>query len=466
MEEVKESIFSLSNGKTPGPDGLPVEFYKAYRYILAPQLLSLYETALMESTLPTTQNEALLVSLPKPGRDPEHLGSYRPLALLNTDYKIYASILAKRLAPLVKLLIHPDQNGFVPTRSTSLNIRRLFRVQQYALDRWPRSGCLVLDLEKVFDSLEWPYLAAILRKFDLGGQYLSMIQLLYQNPTVRVRTGRLISEALRVRRGTRQGCPLSPLLFSLAMEPLAELLRRGGEEWGIPLGDGTHAVSLYADDLLLYIRDLHAIPNTIENTLKEFEQLSGLRVNWSKSGIYAFNDQTVETNIMRGETLTWYHSTFRYLGIHIYRSPADNLDGNLSRAISAIRAQVRFWKTLPLGVMSRVALIKMIILQRLLYYFSNLPVYVPVKQFRELEGLFRDLIWNKGRPRMALWKMYAPTDQGGLAVPNMELYYLATQLQWLTKWLSGNGLADTATTQQPWTQTQIYTQFHPATQRP
>lgn len=153
-EEIGENIFSLSNGKWPGPDSLPVEFYKAYSDVLILQLLKVYEAAIEDSALAPTQNEAMLISLLKPGRDPESLGSYRPLALLNTDYKIFASILAKRIAPLVKTLIHLDQNGLVPTRNTSLNIRRLFRIQTYALEHWPRSGCLVLDLEKAFDSLE------------------------------------------------------------------------------------------------------------------------------------------------------------------------------------------------------------------------------------------------------------------------------------------------------------------------
>lgn len=131
-EELRTAIFSLSNGKSPGPDGLPAEFYKAYSIILIPELLRMFEAAIADSALPPTLNEANLISLLKPGRDETNMGSYRPLALLNTDYKILASTLAQRLAPLVPALVHADQNGFVPTRSTSYNIRRLFRIQSLA----------------------------------------------------------------------------------------------------------------------------------------------------------------------------------------------------------------------------------------------------------------------------------------------------------------------------------------------
>lgn len=123
------------------------------------------------------------------------------------------------------------------------------------------------------------------------------------------------------------------------------------------------------------------------------------------------------------------------------------------------------WKTLPLNVTSRVTLTKMIVLPRLLYYYSNIPVYVPNRIFRELETLIRALIWNAGRPRVALRKLYAPKKSGGLAVPNQELYYLA-QLQWVVGWLAGRSLEDTTSDSPALTHTRALTLFHPLTKTP
>ena len=77
------------------------------------------------------------------------------------------------------------------------------------------------------------------------------------------------------------------------MEPLALMLRKRGGEWGIPLGDGTHIVSLYADDLLLYIRDISNIPESVAQTLNEFANLSGLKVNWAKTCLFSFDSMTL-----------------------------------------------------------------------------------------------------------------------------------------------------------------------------
>ncbi|KAJ1167386.1 hypothetical protein NDU88_007778 [Pleurodeles waltl] len=129
------------------------------------------------------------------------------------------------------------------------------------------------------------------------------------------------SEPVRVCRGTRQGCPLSLLLFSLAMEPLAVALRGGGAEWGIALGDGLHVVSLYADlqDLLLYFRDVTRIPSEVGTLLQRFTMISGLRINWSKSCLFPFDSAPPDPGLcLAGSPVPWQPHTIRYLGVRIY----------------------------------------------------------------------------------------------------------------------------------------------------
>ena len=137
---------------------------------------------------------------------------------------------------------------------------------------------LSIDMEKAFDSLRWDYLFATMKQLGLGQKFIKWTSLLYNTSSARVRTGRTISPEYCIKRGTRQGCPLSPLLFALAIEPFAEACRSG--EWyeGILTGGRTHYVSLYADDLLLYLRDGRRDMPRIFTLLDRFVRLSGLQV--------------------------------------------------------------------------------------------------------------------------------------------------------------------------------------------
>ena len=124
MSEIRAAINAIAKNKTPGMDGLPIEFYDSYEEVLAPKLRDMYMEAFEVGQLPSTMEEAMIVVLPKQGRDPLQVGSYRPLSMLNMDYKILSKVLANRLLPLVSSVVHNDQTGFIPGRSTFANIRR------------------------------------------------------------------------------------------------------------------------------------------------------------------------------------------------------------------------------------------------------------------------------------------------------------------------------------------------------
>lgn len=205
-----------------------------------------------------------------------------------------------------------------------------------------RQGCIALDLRQAFDSLHWDYMIYALQKFGIPEEYTKWVRLLYTNPTARARMGTHISEEYVIARGTRQGCPLSPLLFILALEPLLVTIRQQACHKGISLHASTHVVSAYADDIL-YVQDLEDTYEPLPSIFYNFQQLSGLQINEHKSYVFSFNDN-VGGEVTRFGSLTFQlaQTTFKYLGIQIYRESQKMLDGNLLKAITALRAQVTF----------------------------------------------------------------------------------------------------------------------------
>lgn len=208
LEDITQVINSLPNDKAPGLDGLPASFYKTYCGILAPGLLDVYQESMETGALLPSMREAVILTLLKPDKDPASRDSYRPLSLINQDNKILAKLIAQRLQPFLPLIAKPDQSGFIPGRSTAHNLRTFFALLHYLHPQTPAVAVL-LDATKAFDTLEWPYLFAVLAKLGLSPTFMAQIRLLYAKPTARLRLNGLLSESFPVTRGTRQVCPLS-----------------------------------------------------------------------------------------------------------------------------------------------------------------------------------------------------------------------------------------------------------------
>ncbi len=138
---------------------------------------------------------------------------------MSCDTKILCKALAKIIETYIPNHIMNDQNGFVLGRQAFHNIRRVLNIvykKQNAKDH----AILSLDAEKAFYRIEWRYLFEVLKRFGLGDGYIKWIKLLYNDPQAEIITNNQISKPFNLSRGTRQGCPLSPLLFLFAVEPL------------------------------------------------------------------------------------------------------------------------------------------------------------------------------------------------------------------------------------------------------
>lgn len=158
----------------------------------------------------------------KKNKDPLHCTSYRPISLPNVNFKLLSKLHALWLEFVLPTIISPDQTGFIKKRHSFFNVRKLFNiVYNSALPE----AVISLDVEKAFDRVEWKYLFYTLEKFGFGDKCISWVRLLYSAPQASVRTDNTRSDYFSLHRSTRQGCPLSPLLFAIAIEPLAIALR-------------------------------------------------------------------------------------------------------------------------------------------------------------------------------------------------------------------------------------------------
>lgn len=132
MEEVSQAIIKKQrSGKVPGTDGLPAEFYKVFQNILLDPMTQVCNEALNRSKIPNSWTETIITLIPKEEADLTDIKNYRPISLINADYKILASIMASRIKEYLNDFVHTDQNGFLPKRNTRNNIRTILNILEY-----------------------------------------------------------------------------------------------------------------------------------------------------------------------------------------------------------------------------------------------------------------------------------------------------------------------------------------------
>lgn len=334
-----------------------------------------------------------------------------------------------RLENIIPNIIHNDQNGFVQGRQGFHNVRRLLNIlylEKGLLD----TAILSLDAEKAFDRVEWLYLFEVLARFGFGDSFRRWVKLLYTKPFAEIITNRNISKEIDIERGCRQGDPLSPLLFLLAIEPLAIAIRASQSISGIFIGQQEHRLALFADDVIIFLKNIEKSIPELLHVINVFGKSSGYKLNNSKSSIMFLNNYDY---INAPPTATQFKivDCFTYLGIEIVPQLKHITTKNYDSLLQEITQLLDRWKPIPMSLIGKINVLKMNIMPKLLYLFQYLPLPPPNNLFTQLKSLFIRFLWNNRRSRTRLSLLYLPFDRGGLKCPNPLFYYWAAQLRTL-----------------------------------
>ena len=319
--------------------------------------------------------------------------------------------------------------GYIKERNIGEAVRLIDDMFFHSLNQ--TNGFLVaVDFEKAFDSVSHDFLFEVLELFGFGDSFCSWVRVLYKDISSCVMNGGHSTGYFKIKRGVRQGDPLSPYLFLLAIELLAHAIRKDAGIKGFQFGKHEVRQISYADDCTLFVKDITSL-NRIQNIFEEFEKVSGLKVNKGKTNFVWMGRENERPEVPMFGNLV---QEVKILGVHFCLDRSKKDDLNYKEILSKIKKLLGWWKQRDLTLMGKVHLLKTYALSKL-NYVSSL-ILVPKWVYVEVEKLSFEFLWG-GNDRIKRNIMYQDYDYGGLKMTNYRLFVKTQHIMWLKRLIYG-----------------------------
>jgi len=180
-KECLEALKTMEPGKSPGTDGLPAEFYKVFWKDVASFLIRCFNKRHQKGKLALTQRRGIISLIPKKDKPIQELKNWRPITLLNCDYKIASKAIASRVKAVLQNLVDNYQTGFLRGRSIAENICLINNVISHTESKNIPGLLVFVDFEKAFDTIEWAFVEKTLHQFSFDSSLIKWINLFYRD---------------------------------------------------------------------------------------------------------------------------------------------------------------------------------------------------------------------------------------------------------------------------------------------
>ena len=450
--EIKSALLAMKKHASPGSDGITVPFYEVFWPLIGDMVFASLQYAWSQGSMSISQRRGLIRLLPKANKNLFQVGNWRPITLLNVDFKILTKSLALRLSAVLPNIIHQDQKGFVKNRYSGENVLDVYAmIQQASTDTDEEYALLMLDIEKAFDSVSLCFLEEVMFAFNFPPSFITWVRILYAGKELRVVNNGYSSDPIYPTRGCAQGCSLSPLLYVLVMEALALSIRANSNIAGFSVNNHHKKIAMLADDTLLGLKANKLSFESALTTLKEFAIISNLKVNETKSVVIPLGIQPATRKKLQGlSNFKWLEGdSFKYVGIDVYTNP---LEQTYSQAFLLLPDVIRILKErdkVSTTILGRVVILKSLVSSWLLYPLSLAPSPSP-QEFRSLQAPCTDYVWANGLHPVKLETLCQDFTHGGCNMYSVRKQDQALKLAWLVRLLSP--------TQQFW-KTHLFNQF-------
>ena len=428
--ELFESLKGLQKNKSPGCDGLTVEFMLHYWGELKEHYMDAIAEIIQTQELCELQKRgAIRISFKKGDRD--DLKNYRPITLLNVDLKIITHALSKRLANVLPKLVHNYQKA-VPGRIITENIHIVQDLINLINKNGDSAAFLFYDQEKAFDRMSHTFIIKTLKKYGFGDNFISWVKILLNDIKSFVKVNGFETGEFGVYRGVRQGCALSALLYVLVSEVLALEIRKNSRIRGY-MHNGNHfKLTQYADDLSTVVTDISSVYEIFE-VLRRFERATNAKINKTKTEALWVGGWRTRTDTPLG--LKWKKDYVKFLGVyvgnmtnHTERLALSNL--NFQDISDKITKKLCFWNGSGISIKGKIRVVNTFVLSKIFYRLECVDI---TKEMQEsIEKQIRMFLWGERRIGRIEYSVLSLNDKaGGLKLLDIGAKVRTMRIKWL-----------------------------------
>eukprot|EP00253_Pinus_taeda_P009779 PITA_09779 len=427
-DELLKVLKAFSKDKCPGPDGWNIEFFLYFFDILKTDLLNMIEESRITGHIHPHTSSTLIALIPKKC-DADTFSDFRPISLCNISFKIISKIITERIKGTLAIHLSRDQHAFLKGRNIMDAVASTQECISSIASKNIDGAILKIDLQKAYDCIDWGFIRCLLARIGLRPYMIAWIMACIEGINYAININGIPTPFFTAERGLRQGCPLAPIIFILAMNSLSLHINNAVDNRRCsPIRISRHislSHNLFVDDILLCAMLQQQSWQYLFDIISNFQKATGLIINKHKSKLYYNGTQSDLINIIANMFGIQSHPIQNGITYLDFQLKPLYSSSDWEWLVQRYFNKISSWEHRTLSL-AGITTLTVAVMTHLSVYWAHL-FYIPSSIIRRLNQLTASFIWGGKSIQLKihltkLKDISIPKKQGGWGIKDLRQF--------------------------------------------